>query len=46
VPHVARLQALRLSRGRGLLHGAVLHAAGRVAVLRRLMLSVLAARFA
>jgi O-methyltransferase involved in polyketide biosynthesis len=46
LPHVAGLQALRLPRGRGLLHGAVLPAAGRVAAVRRLQLSVLAARFA
>ena len=46
LPHVAGLQALRLPRGRGLLHGVVLPAAGRVGVLRRGLLSVLAVRFA
>ena len=46
LPHVAGLQALRLPRGRGLLQGVVLPAAGRVGVLRRGLLSVLAVRFA
>ena len=46
LPHVADLRALRLPRGRGLLHGALLPAAARIAVLRRLLLSVLGARFA
>ena len=46
LPHVAGLQALRLPRGRGLLHAVVLPAADRVGVLRRRLLSVLAVRFA
>ena len=46
LPHVAGLQTLPLPRGRGLLHGVVLPAAGRVGVLRRRLLSVLAVRFA
>jgi len=43
---VAELRALRLPRGRGLVHGAVLPAAARIPALHRLMLSVLSARFA
>ena len=45
LPNVAELRTLRLPRGRGVVHGALLPAAARVAGLRRLMLSVLAARF-
>jgi hypothetical protein len=46
LPRVASLQALRLSRGRGLLHGAMLPAAGGLGPLRRLLRSVLAMRLA
>jgi len=46
LPRVAELRALRLPRGRGLVHGAVLPAAARIPALHRLMLSVLSARFA
>ena len=46
LPNVAELRALRLPRGRGVVHGALLPAAARVPGLRRVMLSVLAARFA
>jgi len=45
LPHVASPQALRLPRGRCLVHGVVLPAA-RVGILRWRLLSVLAARFA
>jgi hypothetical protein len=46
LPHVTELRALRLPRGRGLVHGALLPAAARVPALRRHLLSVLSARFA
>jgi hypothetical protein len=46
LPNIADLHALRLPRGRGLLHGLVLPVAANAAVVRRLLLSVLAARFA
>jgi hypothetical protein len=46
LPHVTELRALRLPRGRGLDHGALLPAAARVPALRRHLLSVLSARFA
>jgi O-methyltransferase involved in polyketide biosynthesis len=42
---VAELRALRLPRGRGVVQGAALPLAARVPALRRLMLSVYAARF-
>jgi hypothetical protein len=46
LPHVAELRTLRLPRGRGLVHGWLLPLASATPVLRRQMLSVLAARFA
>jgi hypothetical protein len=46
LPHVAGLWALRPPRGRGVLHGVALPAAGRLVVLRRRLLSVLDVRFA
>ena len=46
LPNIAELRALRLPPGRGVLHGALLPVAGRLAPLRRMMLSVLAAGFA
>ncbi len=46
LPNVADLRTLRLPRGRGAVHGAVLPVAARVPMLQRLLLSVLLARFA
>ena len=46
LPGLAELRALRLPRGRGLVHGALLPLTARVPALRRGMLSVFAARFA
>jgi O-methyltransferase involved in polyketide biosynthesis len=46
LPHVAGLQALRLPRGRGVVHGWVLPVATRIPAVRRRLLSVLVARFA
>jgi len=46
VPNVAELRTLRLPRGRGAVHGALLPAAARVPMLQRRLLSVLLARFA
>jgi CBS domain-containing protein len=46
LPHVADLQALRLPRGRGVVHGWVLPVATRIPAVRRRLLSVLVARFA
>ncbi len=45
LPRVAHLQTLPLPRGRGIGHGVFLPLAGRIPPLRRLMLSVLLARF-
>jgi hypothetical protein len=44
LPGIAELRALRLPRGRGLIHGAVAPLAARVPALRRAMLTVYAAR--
>jgi O-methyltransferase involved in polyketide biosynthesis len=46
LPGIAELRALRLPRGRGLVHGTLLPLTARVPALRRGMLSVFAARFA
>ena len=46
LPKVAELRALRLPRGRGAVHGALLPAGARVPMLQRRLLSVLLARFA
>lgn len=46
LPRVASLEALRLPRGRGILHGWVLPLASTAPGVRRLLLSVLLARFA
>ena len=46
LPHVAALHALRLPRGRGVVHGWALPVATRVPAVRRRLLSVLVARFA
>ena len=45
LPGIAELRALRLPRGRGVEHGALLPLAARLPALRRGMLSVYAARF-
>jgi hypothetical protein len=44
LPGVAELETLRLPRGRGAVHGALLPLAGAVPGVRRLLLSVLRAR--
>jgi hypothetical protein len=45
LPHVRELRSLRLPRGRGLVHGYVLPLASRTPIVRRVLLSVLRARF-
>ena len=45
LPRIAHLQAMPLPRGRGIGYGVLLPLAGRIPPLRRLMLSVLLARF-
>ena len=44
-PAIAELRALRLPRGRGLLHGVVFPLLGRPPAVRRLLLTVYAMRF-
>jgi O-methyltransferase involved in polyketide biosynthesis len=45
LPRIAHLQAVAIPRGRGIGYGVLLPLAGRIPQLRRLMLSVLLARF-